>query len=204
MKRFLILSVSFALFVNASANDITLAWSPATDVSVLGYKIYYAQVGQSLTNSMLVGNTNMATVWGLTSATNITYWFTCVATNGAVESLPTMQISTVIPPHAVNHPRFVGRTGSAFTLTWDASDEVDAKTYKVTYGVLNPRTTNVVTVVAPATLATVSSGLTMGALHYFDFTVVNNAGVESWPKYQLRDTLLPAGPADLKVSVQVQ
>jgi len=206
MKKLLgVLGASLLLAVNILANDLTLAWNPSPDATITGYKIYYAQVGQTLTNVWPVANTNMATITGLTSATNITYRFTCVATNvTGLESLPTFELLTVVPPHAVKYPRFVGRTGSSFTLTWEPSDEADAKTYKVTYGTLSPRTINVVALPAPATSVAVTAGLVVGADHYFDFTVINNAGVESWPKFQLREKLLPAGPSDLKVSVQVQ
>ena len=116
-------------------------------MTVSGYKIYYAQVGQSLTNVWRVGNTNLTTITNLVSATNIIYRFTCVATNAAgLESPPTMELQSIIPPHAVKRPRFVGYTSTSITLFWQASDEADAKTYKVTYGTTNPYTTNTVTV----------------------------------------------------------
>ena len=205
MKKTIVgLVASLALIGSVFAHDITLTWNPSPDATVTGYKIYYAQVGQTLTNVWPVGMTNIATITGLTSATNVQYRFTCIATNATgQESLPTMELLSIIPPHAVKYPRFVGRTGNAFTLAWVASDEADAKTYKITYGTTNPKTTNVVTVAHPATLVTVTTGLVPGAEHYFDFTVINNPGVESWPKYQLRDVLLPAGPPDLKVGVIV-
>lgn len=206
MKKLLItLAAGLALAGKLFAHDLTLTWDLSTDVNVTGYKVVYSQIGQTATNVWRVGTTNLTTITNLVSATNITYRFTCYATNAAgVESLPSMDLLSVIPPHAVKYPSFVGRTGNSFTLTWVPSDEADAKTYKVTYGTLNPRTTNTVTVAVPATSVTVTDGLVVGAEHYFDFTVINNPGVESWPKFQLRDTLLPAGPADLKVGVVVQ
>lgn len=204
-KLFAALGASLLLAGTAFAHDITLAWNPTDDPNVTGYKVYYAQVGQSLTNVWRVGVTNLTTITNLVSATNITYRFTCVATNAAgLESVPTMELLTVVPPHAVKNPRFVARSGNAFTLTWVASDEADAKTYRVTYGTTSPWTSNVVTVAHPATTITITNGLVAGAEHYFDFTVVNNPGVESWPKFQLREKLLPAGPPDLKVGVLVQ
>jgi hypothetical protein len=204
MKK-LLAGLSVLLGVSCWAHDITLAWNPSTDATVTGYRIYYAQVGQGLTNVWNAGMANITTVPGLTSSTDIQYRFTCVAVNAAgVESPPTLELVSVIPPHSVNFPRFVGRTGSQFTLAWLSSDEPDAKTYKITYGTVNPWTTNVVTVAHPITTATVTAGLVPGAEHYFDFTVINNPGVESWPKYQLRDKLLPAGPPDLKIGVVVR
>lgn len=204
MKTLLGLVLGLALTASAFAHDITLTWNPSTDVTVSGYKIYYAQVGQSLTNVWRVGNTNLTTITNLVSATNIIYRFTCVATNAAgLESPPTMELQSIIPPHAVKRPRFVGYTSTSITLFWQASDEADAKTYKVTYGTTNPYTTNTVTVAHPTTMVTITNGLVPNVEHYFDFTVINNPGVESWPKYQLRETLLPSGPSDLKVGIIV-
>lgn len=204
MKTLLGLFTGLALAASAFAHDITLTWNPSTDVTVSGYKIYYSQVGQALTNVWRVGNTNLTTITNLVSATNIIYRFTCVATNAAgLESVPTMELQSVIPPHAVKKPRFVAITSSSVMLTWQASDEADAKTYKVTYGTINPWTSNSVTVAHPVTSLTITNGLVPNVEHYFDFTVINNPGVESWPKYQLRNKLVPAGPSDLKVGVIV-
>jgi len=205
MKKILAtLGAGILLAGSALAHDISLAWNPSTDVTVAGYKIYYAKVGESLTNVWNVGNTNLTTITNLVSATNVTYRFTCVATNAAgLESVPTMELLSVVPPHSVKNPRFVARSGSSFTLTWKPSDEADAKTYKIMYGTVNPWTENVVTVPVPTTTITITNGLVAGAEHYFDFTVINNPGVESWPKFQLREKLLPAGPPDLHVGVIV-
>jgi hypothetical protein len=205
MKKILLsLAASFALVGALLAHDITLVWTPSPDAGVTGYKIYYGLSTGALTNTWGVGLTNIATITGLTSATNWVYGFTVVATNATTESAPTMQIQTTIPPHSVKNPRIVGVTPNGFTFTWQPSDEVDAKTYKVTYGTVSPMTTNVATVAAPSTYIVITNSVVANANHYFDFTVLNNAGVESWPKTQLRAVLLPTGPADLKVTVQVQ
>lgn len=202
---FTVLAASLALTSAAFANDITLVWSPSPDTNVTGYKVYYAQLGLPQTNVWRVPLTNITTITGLTSATNITYYFSVVATNAAAqESASTLAITSVIPPHAVNNPRIVGITPNGFTFVWLPSDEADAKTYKVTYGTISPLTTNVVTVAAPITTVVITNSVVSGPNYYFDFTVINDAGVESWPKMQLQETLLPAGPPDLKVSVQVQ
>lgn len=204
-KLILALAAGIGLAGSLLAHDISLAWNPSTSPDVTGYKIYYAQVGQSLTNVWTVGNTNLTTITNLVSATNIIYRFACVATNSAgLESEPTMELTSVIPPHGVKKPRFVGRTANGFTLTWAPSDETDVVNYKVTYGTVNPWTEHSVLVPVPNTMVTITNNVVPNADHYFDFTVINTAGVESWPKVQLRDKLLPAGPNDLNVVIQVQ
>lgn len=203
MNRFLGIFCGLLMAASASAHDIVLAWSPSPDVEVSGYKIYYAQVGQALTNVWRVGNTNITTITNLVSSPSITYRFTCVATNLAgIESEATMELLTVIPPHSVKNPRFVGRTDNGFALTWQPSDEVDVVTYRIAYGTVSPWTaTNVVSVAAPTTYVVLTNFLP-NAEYYFDFTVVNSAGVESWPRHQLRSSLLPSsGPPDLKAVI---
>jgi hypothetical protein len=204
-KTLLTLAAGLVLAGKLFAHDITLVWSPSPDAGVTGYKIVYSQVGQTLTNVWRVGLTNMTTITNLVSSPAINYRFTAIATNATgLESVPTMEIVSVIPPHAVKYPRFVGRTPNGFTLTWVPSDEADAASYKVTYGIVGTLTNQTVTVPAAVTSVVITNGLVANAEYYFDFTVINTPGVESWPKYQLRDKVLPAGPADLKVSVLIQ
>jgi len=203
MRKLAALVACFALAGSLVAHDITLTWNPASG-DVAGYRVYYAPVGQSLTNVWLVGVTNLTTITNLVSATNLQYRFSCVAFDGAgVESDPSLELITVITPHAVKNPRFVGRSSQSFMLTWTPSDEADAATYRITYGTVMPWTTNTVTVAHPANTVTISGGLVQGTDYYFDFTVVNGAGVESLPKYQLREKLLPGGLPDLSVDVLV-
>lgn len=185
-------------------HDLTLSWNPTVDASVTGYKIVYGPATQTATNVWRVGLTNITTITNLVSSPTLNYRFTIIATNATAESVPTMEFVTVIPPHAVKQPRFVGRTANGFTLTWNPSDEVDAATYKVTYGTVSPRTTNTVSVAAPNTSVVITNNVVANALHYFSFTVINSTNVESWPMYELRDTLLPAGPPDLRATVLVQ
>lgn len=202
MKKLLGLTAWLVLVFSTAAHQITLTWNPSPDAA--GYKIYYGQVGQSMTNVWLVGNTNIATITNLVSATNIVYRFTCVATNSAGnESLPSLELQSVIVPLPVIDPRFVALTTTGVTLTWTPSTETDAQSYKVTYGTVNPLATNSVLVAHPNTLLTITNGLMPDTEYYFDVTVINSAGVESRPYRQLRHKLLPAGPGDLKVGIIV-
>ena len=196
-----ILSAGFVL-----GHDITLSWNPVTDPTVTGYKIYYGQSQFPATNVWRVPLTNVTKITNVISAPTLTYRFSIVATNAAgTEGVPLFELLSVIPPHAVKNPRFVGRTPNGFTVAWVPSDEVDAATYKVTYGTLSPRTTNSVTIAATnGTSVIITNNVVADADHYFNFTVINTPGVESWPLYELRDKLLPAGPPDLKVTVKVE
>jgi len=202
-KTLLLLAAGFALAGNLFAHDITLSW-PTGDASVTGYKIIYGPSTATATNVWRVGLTNVATITNLISSPTLTYRFTVIATNALAESVPTVEYLSVISPHAVRQPRFVGRTPNGFTVTWNASDEADAATYKVTYGTLSPRTTNVVVIPVPNTVAVITNNVVANADHYFIFTVYNTPGVESLPLTELRDKLLPVGPPDLKATVLVQ
>jgi hypothetical protein len=202
MKNILALMVSLWLTGSLFAHDISLAWNPAGP-EYTGYKIYYCQLGQTLTNVWRVGLTNMTTISGLVSSPSVSYRFSIVATNAQYETPPTLELVTEIPPHAVKNPRFVGRTANGFTVTWAPSDETDIASYKVTYGSVSNWTVNVLSVPATTTLVTLTN-LVSFTEYYFDITAVNAPGVESWPKFQLRDTLLPPGPSDIKVAIQVK
>jgi len=202
--RNILVSLAASLWLTGSlfAHDISLAWNPCGP-EFTGHKIYYCQVGQTLTNVWLVGPTNMTTISNLVSSPSIFYRFSIAATNAQYETPLSFELLTVIPPHAVKNPRFVGRTAEGFTLTWTPSDEADIVSYKVTYGSVSNWTFNVLTVPATTTLVTITN-LVSFTDYYFDFTAVNVPGVESFPKFQLRDVLLPPGPGDLKVSVQIK
>lgn len=186
------------------AHDFTLSWNPTTDATVTGYKIVYGPSTQTATNIWRVGLTNITTITNLTSSPSLSYRFTIIATNSVTESVPTLDYITVIPPHSVKQPRFVGQTAGGFTLTWQPLDQGDAASYKVTYGTVSPRTTNVVTVLSPTTTAIITNNVVANADHYFNVTVVNTAGVESWPQYELRGKLVPVGPPDLRATVIIQ
>ena len=177
MKK--IFAAFFGLVASAAValgHDLTLSWNPTTDASVTGYKIVYGPSTQTATNVWRVGLTNITTVTNLISSPTLNYRFTIIATNATAESIPTMEFISIIPPHAVRQPRFVGRTANGFTLTWQASDEADAAAYKVTYGTVSPRTTNTVSVVVPNTSVVITNNVVANALHYFSVGAVIFAG----------------------------
>lgn len=201
-----LLAAALVLAGSLSAHDISLVWSPSADPTIIGQKIVYGQVGQPQTNVVNVSQTNyFVTVSNLVSSPSIAYRFSSIGTNAAgQESIPTLDLVSGIYPHSVRNPRFIGRTANGFTVMWQPSDEADAVNYKVTYGTLTPFTVNTVTVPVTATSVTIMNNVVAGADHYFDFTVINAAGVESLPRQQLRDKLLPAGPSSLRVQLLVE
>lgn len=205
MKKMLTALSSLMVAAVVYGHDLTLSWNPSTDATVTGYKITYGPAHLTATNIWRVGLTNFTRITNLVSAPTLPYRFSIVATNAAgLEGVPLSELLTVIPPHAVKNPRFVGRTASGFTVTWNASDEADIVSYKVTYGTVSPRTTNSITVGATNLTAVITNNVVAGADHYFNFTAINVPGVESWPLSELRDKLLPAGPPDMKVTVTAE
>lgn len=205
MKKLFAVLSSVLVAGTVFGHDLSLSWNPVPDPTVTGYKIYYGQSQFPTTNVWRVALTNVTRITNLISAPTLSYRFSIVATNAAgSEGVALSELLTVIPPHAVKNPRFIGRTANGFTVGWTASDEADAASYKVTYGTTQPRTTNSITVSATNTWVTITNNVVPDAEHYFNFTVINTPGVESWPMYELRDKLLPAGPPDLKVTVRVE
>jgi len=70
-----------------TAAPLTLAWNPATDLSVKGYAVYYGPTNQPATNRLDAGMTNSATILNLQA--NVTYRLYAVSYNATgVESLP--------------------------------------------------------------------------------------------------------------------
>lgn len=192
------------LAVTSWGHDITLTWNRSTDPNTTGYKIMYGPSSQPTTNIWRVGLTNAAKITGLISAPSVLYRFVIIPTNAVTEGNPTADILSLVTPHAVKNPRFVGRTPNGFTVAWAPTDEADIASYKVTYGTTTPRTTNTLVLAATNTVATITNGTVPNMEHYFNFTAINTSGVESWPMYELRDKLLAAGPPDLRVTVKVE
>lgn len=92
----LLVSLFTQPFSSLAAN-VSLAWDPSPDVSVVGYKVYFGGLSGIYTNSLTVGNVTTATVSNLTTST--TYYFAAVAYDGAgVESDYSNEISYVPQP----------------------------------------------------------------------------------------------------------
>src|SRR5512138_424583 len=64
---------------SAHAVNLTLAWDPSPDPSAAGYNVYYGSASTTYTNTVSVGNTNAATIYGLQTGT--TYYFAATTYN---------------------------------------------------------------------------------------------------------------------------
>src|ERR1039458_7293932 len=61
--------------------NVTLAWNPSTDPTVVGYNIYYGGASGDYTNTLSAGNATNITVSGLVEGT--TYFFAATTYNGS-------------------------------------------------------------------------------------------------------------------------
>ena len=72
----------------------SLSWSPVTDPTLGGYKVYVGTVSGTYSRSISVGNTTSYIVDSLTTGT--TYFFSVTAYNSAGESAPSNEVSKSI------------------------------------------------------------------------------------------------------------
>jgi hypothetical protein len=79
----------------SAASRVALAWDPSPDDSVIKYNVYYGGNSGSYTNVVKVGNTNFATISGLTPGA--TYYFTATAENSELESAFSNEASYTVP-----------------------------------------------------------------------------------------------------------
>lgn len=83
----------------SAAESVTLTWNPSTDLSVVGYKIYYGAASHSYSSVVTVANTNSVTIPGL--IVGEAYYFAATAYNSAgVESDLSNEASYTVPTSA--------------------------------------------------------------------------------------------------------
>src|SRR5687768_13154831 len=74
-----------------TAAPVTLAWNPASDLTIKGYALYYGPTNQPATNRLDAGLTNMATIFNMQA--NVTYRLYAVSYNAlGVESVPSNDV----------------------------------------------------------------------------------------------------------------
>jgi hypothetical protein len=97
----LLLCLLVAPLGQATAADVTLAWDPSPDTTVVGYKLHWGGTSGVYTNSLDVGNVTTATVPGLQAA--VPYCFAATAYDGAgLESDYSNEVEYT--PPLSNHP----------------------------------------------------------------------------------------------------
>lgn len=96
--RFSIASLSLLLLplVSQAARQVTLAWDPSSDSSVLGYKLHYGTAPGQYGAVIDVGPMTTATVANLTAGTE--YYFAVTAYSSNIESSPSNEITYQTPP----------------------------------------------------------------------------------------------------------
>lgn len=107
----IILLLAGSLSTVWAAQSVTLAWSPSSDPSVVGYHVHYGTACGTYSTTIDVGNITTATISNLTAGT--TYYFAVTAYNslgvdsvdsneasGTVAGSPTVILST--PGNSVN------------------------------------------------------------------------------------------------------
>ncbi|HPC59367.1 MAG TPA: fibronectin type III domain-containing protein [Verrucomicrobiota bacterium] len=80
----------------ARAGSVTLAWDPSPSTTVTGYRIYYGTAPGTYTQFLAVGNTNRATVTGLSAG--VRYYFAATAlSSSGLESAFSTEVSQLVP-----------------------------------------------------------------------------------------------------------
>ena len=89
----------------ALAQNVTLAWNPSSDPTVVGYNIYYGGASGNYTNTLSAGNATNITVSGLVQGD--TYYFAATTYNSSgVQSPFSNEVSYSVPTNstAINQP----------------------------------------------------------------------------------------------------
>ena len=77
LSALIVFSLLFASTPDVCAAEVTLAWDPNPEASILGYKVYYGQASGSYTNVFDAGNRTNCIITGLDPG--VTYYFACTA-----------------------------------------------------------------------------------------------------------------------------
>ena len=87
-----------------ASSQVALGWNPSPDTNATGYFLCWGLANDACTNLLDVGNSTNTTVAGL--LTNVTYYFSVVAYDGAgQQSPPSNEITYAVP---LNSPVGVG------------------------------------------------------------------------------------------------
>src|SRR5208282_848211 len=73
LNSLLLSAIALIIQLPAFAQNVTLAWNPSTDPTVVGYNIYYGGASGNYTNTLSAGNATNITVSGLVEGD--TYYF---------------------------------------------------------------------------------------------------------------------------------
>ena len=154
--------------------NVTLAWNPSTDPTVVGYNIYYGGKSGNYTNTLSAGNATNMTVSGLVEGN--TYYFAATTYNSSgVQSPFSNEVSYSVPTTA-NQPPTLNPINN-LTINENAGLQT-VNLYGITSGAANENQTLTVTAASgntnlvPNPTVNYTSANTNGSL---TFTPVNNA-----------------------------
>lgn len=106
----------FSPSIFGATESVTLAWNPAPDSTIAGYKIHYGTASHFYSSVVTVGNTNQATISGLMPG--MTYYFAATSYNQAGEesNLSNEASYTVpLPPTLTSMIHSAGTFGFTFS-----------------------------------------------------------------------------------------
>jgi hypothetical protein len=162
VKAAVIIAGQISLLSAFAQHQVTLAWDPSTDPTVVGYNVYYGAASQTYTNIIAVGPSTSCVVSNLSAGTTYYFAATSVSMAGLESSYSTEVVcqpgaapcsvvianlsqvydGTARPVSATTAP-----TGLALAVTYNGSSSapVAAGTYQVVATVTDPNYTGCTT-----------------------------------------------------------
>ena len=183
-----------SLAVTPGDEFVRLAWARVADDDVVGYQVYFVESGESVGYTLLVGNVDTYSVYGLENGTE--YDFQVAALDGCghvggftgrLSATPVQCAANTSPPATLHNLVAVDLgLGDQVSLSWTASTDSDVLGYFVYWG-----TTDGIwdySVDVGESIFHTIAGLVAGTEYYFTVTAYDVCGNESLPASSARAT----------------
>jgi hypothetical protein len=173
--------------VDAAAGDefVRLVWTPVQDNDVVGYQVYFQEASGLSGSTLLVGNVDSYSVYGLENGT--TYEFQVAAVDGCshlsgysalLAATPYNCADNMSPPEIPANLTVVDLgVGDKVKLSWTAGSEGDVLGYKVAWGT-NPSLGSGTADVGNTVFHTIG-GLFAGTTYFFSVSSYDVCGNQS-------------------------